>query len=43
MITKDFGHKQHVAVDVSGLPEGIYMLKIQSKSGIEVKKLVIHR
>lgn len=41
LLREKFNHQNQVELDVGNLAKGFYLVKIQSKEGIEVKKLVI--
>jgi photosystem II stability/assembly factor-like uncharacterized protein len=41
LLREKFNQQSQIELDVSNLAKGIYLVKIQSKEGIEVKKLVI--
>ena len=41
LLTGQFFTKNKIELNVSNLVKGIYLIKIQAKEGIEVKKLVV--
>ncbi len=41
LLRKEFDHQSQIEFDVGKLVKGVYLVKIQSKEGIEVKKMVI--
>ena len=41
VIHHNFQNQKLIEIDVSALPEGIYLVKIQTKEGMEVKKVLI--
>jgi len=41
--TKDFNNKSNIILNTSSYPQGVYLLRVETKSGITTKKIVINR